>query len=146
MGYKQGSSLATGIITKTPQPPLKYALTINDVKLIRQPTFYSTGTAPLGPSQAVAAKTQDDMTSNSEGPYRNEPMEKNETEKQLEKRVFGDDLGFHEGLKFFNNDKTVLQGLVDGDRVQAQDGLEDENLEGLDDADVCKLVLPVGFT
>lgn len=68
-----------------------------------------------------------------------EPMEKDATEIELEKLVFGDDSGFHEGLKSYKESSTHLQDVVDGDRQQAPDGLEDGILEELDDADVCKV-------
>lgn len=73
------------------------------------------------------------------------PMEKDETEKELENLVFGDDLGFHEGLKSSKDANDDLRHLVNGDQQQAQEGLEEVVLEGLDDADVCIIKLSVGL-
>lgn len=67
-----------------------------------------------------------------------EPLAKDETEIELEKLVFGDDSGFHEGLKSYKDASTDLRGFVDGDQQQARGALEEEErLERLNDADVC---------
>ena len=66
------------------------------------------------------------------------PIEKDKTEIELEKRVFGDDPGFHEGLKSYKNSGTDFQGLLDGERQQIQGSLEVGKLENLDDANVGK--------
>ena len=68
-----------------------------------------------------------------------DPIEKDKTEVELEKLIFGDDSGFHEGLKSYKNGGTDFQGLLDGERQQTQGSLEDGKLENLDDADVGKL-------
>ena len=67
-----------------------------------------------------------------------DPIEKDKTEIGLEKLVFGDDSGFHEGLKSYRNGATDFQRLLDGERQQNQGSLEDGKLENLDDADVGK--------
>lgn len=64
------------------------------------------------------------------------PIEKDKTEVELKKLVFGDDSGFHEGLKSYETGGPNLQGLLDGERQQIQASLEDRKLENLDDADV----------
>lgn len=87
----------------------------------------------------------DEMVDDFEELDSDEPMEKDEAEIELEKLVFGDESGFHEGLKSYKDHSTDLGDLVDGDQQQVQDGLEEGNLEGLDDADVCKVELPVGL-
>lgn len=79
------------------------------------------------------------MDDDFEGLDSDEPMEKDETEIELEKLVFGDDSGFHEGLKSYKDASNHLRDLVDGDKQQVQDGLEEGILEGLDDSDVCKV-------
>lgn len=78
-----------------------------------------------------------------EGFDSDEPMEKDGTEIELEKLVFGDKSGFLEGLKAHKDASNVLRGLVNDGRGQAQDGLEEGDLGRLDDADVCKLELPL---
>ena len=67
-----------------------------------------------------------------------DPIEKDKTEVELEKLVFGDDSGFHEGLKSYPNGGTSFQSLLDGERQQIQGSLEDGKLENVDDADVGK--------
>ena len=67
-----------------------------------------------------------------------DPIEKDKTEIELEKLVLGDDSGFHEGLKSYKHGSTDIQGLLDGERQQAQGSLEDGKLENFDDADVGK--------
>lgn len=76
------------------------------------------------------------MDDDFEGLDSDEPMEKDETEIELEKLVFGDDSGFHEGLKSYKDASNHLRDLVDGDKQQVQDGLEEGILEGLDDSDL----------
>ncbi len=73
------------------------------------------------------------------------PMEKDENERELEKLVFGDDPGFYEGLKQYKAASTDLRDLVDREGQKARDGLEEEMIKGLDDADVCETRLPVEF-
>ena len=87
----------------------------------------------------------DDMASDTERLSSAEPLEKDETEVQLEKLVFGDNAGFHEKLKSYNDDDddTDLRGVVDGAGQKARGGFDVDYLEGLDDADVCKDGLPV---
>ena len=70
---------------------------------------------------------------------------KDTTEIELEKLVFGDTPGFHEGLKSYRDASIDLARSVNSDRQQAQDGLEEGDLEGFDDADVCKVQVRVGL-
>ena len=81
----------------------------------------------------------DEVVDDFEGLDSDEPMGKDGTELVLEKLVFGDECGFHEGLKSYKNSKTDFRDLVDGDQQNGQDGLEEGTLEGHDDADVCKV-------
>ena len=82
----------------------------------------------------------DDMASNTERLSSADCLEKDKTEVQLEKLVFGDSSGFHEKLKSYNHDR----GVRVGDGQQGRDRVEVDNLESLNDADVCKDKLPVG--
>ena len=58
---------------------------------------------------------------------------KDKTELELEKFVFGDEVGFHEGLK------PRRQRAAPASQSGEQDGPEEERLEEIDDADVCTL-------
>ena len=69
-------------------------------------------------------------------------MEKDETEVELEKLVFGDDSGFLEGLKSYRQELAgpgfeQLEGSEDGNHGVG----EDEGLEGIADADVISSTL-----
>ena len=77
--------------------------------------------------------------------FSDEAVEKDETEIELEKLVFGDDSGFHEGLISYTDDSNGLRSLMDGESQEDRNGLEKANLEGLDDADVCKVELSAGL-
>lgn len=96
------------------------------------------------PVQRLTPQMMDEVVDDFEGVDSDEPMGKDGTEIELEKLVFGDKSGFHEGLKSYKNPSTDLRGLVDGDQLQGQDGLDEGTLEGLDDADVCKVELLLG--
>lgn len=87
----------------------------------------------------------DEMIDDFEGLDSDEIMEKDKTEIELEKLVFGDELGFHEALKSYKDPSTDLPDLVDGDRQPSERNAEQGNFEGLDDADVCKVELPVAL-
>ena len=69
----------------------------------------------------------------------NDVVGKDKTELELEKLVFGDEIGFHEGLK--------LQGQRDAPTSQPvkQGRLQEEGLEEIDDADVCILNWALGL-
>ena len=81
---------------------------------------------------------QSDVPVTLESPGRVKSMEKDATELELERLIFGDDDGFYEGLRSHNvaaniGDSTFL-GVTDGlDRTV--DG-EDVDLEGVRDEDV----------
>ena len=87
----------------------------------------------------------DNMVDDFDGLNSDEPMEKDGTEIELEKLVFGDESGFHEGLQSYKDANDHIRDLVEGDQQQAQGGLEEGTLKDLDDADVCNAELPVGF-
>ena len=93
--------------------------------------------------ESLSILLDEDMTSDTER-LSSAESEKDETEVQLEKLVFGDNCGFHEKLKSYNDDDSAgLRGVGDADGQQSRGGLEVENMEGLDDADVCKDDLPL---
>ena len=60
-------------------------------------------------------------------------IEKDQTELELEKIVFGDEIGFHEGLKPHGHRAAPTN------QRGGQDPLVEEGLEDIDDADVCTL-------
>ena len=68
----------------------------------------------------------------------NHPTEKDRTEIELERLVFGDNSGFHEGLKSHKDGSADFQGLSDREQQQFRGGLEKGKWENLEDADVCK--------
>ena len=59
-------------------------------------------------------------------------MGKDKTELELEKLVFGDEIGFHKGLKPHGHRAAPTS-------QPGQDRLEEKGLEEIDDADVCTL-------
>ena len=84
-----------------------------------------------------------DMARGTNGLDSDELAEKDETENQLEKLVFGDHSGFHEGLDSYKKKRIDFLGVTDGEQQATQDGSENENLEDLDDTDVREAELPV---
>jgi len=69
-----------------------------------------------------------------------DPMEKDKTEIELEKLLFGDNTGFHEELKAHGKSAGALFPYT---AEQDQQDEHDEGLEGVDDADVCTFDDPV---
>lgn len=65
-------------------------------------------------------------------------MEKDEVELRLEKSVFGDELGFHQGLKSHKNN-VISQAFENVEEIEV-DGYEseeqDDKIHDIDDADV----------
>lgn len=70
-----------------------------------------------------------------------ESMDKDETEIELERLVFGDDVAFHEGLKSYSTEKKIATSAItltgSQDYQDTEEKAEEEDLEGVDDADVC---------
>jgi len=64
-------------------------------------------------------------------------MEKDETELELEKLVFGDEAGFQEGLSTYRSTQAELSPVSDDEILQDRG----EGLTGVDDADVSLDVL-----
>lgn len=65
-----------------------------------------------------------------------EPEEKDDFEVELEKLVFGDSVGFREGLRHFAGSEGTAQNAL----VVQEDEDEQGGLEGLADSDVCKVL------
>ena len=64
-------------------------------------------------------------------------MEKDETERELEKLVFGDDAGFNDGLKFLGQKSYTSAGKSkDLVRPKSNQDAEEEDIEGVQDSDV----------
>lgn len=85
---------------------------------------------------AVALLHPHDSDSSFNGFNSDDSMEKDKTELELEKLVFGDEAGFQKGLS--THERTAEHGLEGGDHLDdAQVEQDQEGLEGLDDADVC---------
>ena len=79
---------------------------------------------------------QDKLSDDFESVDSRDPMGKDETELELEKLVFGDEAGFHEGLRSHREGAfpTKLGVDTEDEEDTAQD--KDQGLEGLDDGDV----------
>ncbi len=80
---------------------------------------------------------EDEPSDNFEGLESDDPLEKDETELELEKLVFGDEAGFYDGLKSHQEGafRTRLEAAeYHQDMAQISD--EDQGLRGVDDADV----------
>ena len=76
---------------------------------------------------------------NSNGMEVDELAGKDKTELELEKLVFGDEVGFHDGLNLHGQ-------RVAPDSQPAEQGLmQEEGLEEIDDADVCTLNWALGL-
>lgn len=89
-------------------------------------------------SQApLALISQDDSSESFNGYESAESKEKDATELELEKLVFGDELGFYDGIKSLND--AAIPGTESEAGIQVEDDeneLIGEGLEGVDDADV----------
>ena len=80
----------------------------------------------------MSVNASDSMDSFS-GVESDDSIGKDKTELELEKLVFGDEIGFHEGLKPHGHRAAPTS------QPGGQDRLEEEGLEEIDDADVCTL-------
>lgn len=88
-------------------------------------------------TQQPTPPTQDDFSDVKENLDNDDPTEKDQTEVELEKLVFGDDAGFLEGLQSHGQEvpRLDLGQLEESTNVGTDDG-EDDGLEGIADADV----------
>ena len=88
-------------------------------------------------SQGALARSFNDSFEEFDGNDSAESKEKDATELELEKLVFGDEVGFYDGLKLPT--AASIPGSEDKAKIQVEDdeyeGIE-EGLEGVDDADV----------
>ncbi|MCJ1287700.1 hypothetical protein MMC26_007052 [Xylographa opegraphella] len=88
--------------------------------------------------QQPTPPTQDELSDGYGASEDGEAMEKDETELELEKLVFGDDAGFREGLKLYRNDTVDLtkerseEDVVIGGTEEVAEG----DLDAVDDADL----------
>lgn len=82
--------------------------------------------------QQPTPPAQDENSDSYNGLESDDPMEKDETELELEKLIFGDEAGFQEILSTYRSTQAVLSPVSDDDVLQ--DG--GEGLTGIDDADV----------
>lgn len=82
--------------------------------------------------QQLTPPIQDESSDSYNGLESDDPMEKDETELELEKLVFGDEAGFREGLSTYRPTQAALSPLSDDEVLQ--DG--GEGLTRIDDADV----------
>lgn len=82
--------------------------------------------------------TQDQFSNSSNESDDDESMEKDEVELKLEKIVFGDESGFHQGLKS-HKDKISSQAFENIEKIEVDDNKNEEQKNGIhdvDDADV----------
>lgn len=88
-------------------------------------------------TQQPAPLTQDDFTDVEENLDKDDSMEKDETEVELEKLVFGDDAGFLKGLQSHGHGVSRLDlGQLEESNDVDTDDAEDNGLEGIADTDV----------
>jgi len=87
--------------------------------------------------QQPTPPTQDEFSDSYNGLESDDPMEKDETELELEKLVFGDEAGFQEGLSTYRSTQAELSPVSDDEILQDRG----EGLTGVDDADVSLDVL-----
>lgn len=106
--------------SKSPMPPQK-------LKSVQQPI----------------PAAQDELLDDFEGLDSDNRIEKDETEVELEKLVFGDDAGFHEGLRSYNEGAfpTQLEANAEDQQNTAQVSDEEQGLQGVEDEDVRALVM-----
>lgn len=84
----------------------------------------------------MALVSQDDSSESFNDNDSADSKEKDATELELEKLVFGDELGFFDGLKSLN-DADLPGARNDAENaVDDESKLTEEGLEGVDDADV----------
>ncbi|MCJ1384781.1 hypothetical protein MMC17_007899 [Xylographa soralifera] len=88
--------------------------------------------------QQPTPPTQDELSDGYDASGNGEAMEKDETELELEKLVFGDDAGFREGLKLYRNDTVdpIEEGSEEDVAVDSAEEVEEGDLDAVDDADL----------
>jgi len=94
--------------------------------------------------RAALQPTQIMRDDNLEG-FDSDPMEKDATELELEKLVFGNEKGFHDDLKVHKkNCLAQYSNVAEEPREKSGLEVEDEGLEGLDDSAVRSVDLILG--
>ena len=96
--------------------------------------------SPFENARATQEDSDVEMNSNTSDSSDDIP-EKDESEKKLEKLLFGDDEGFQGALKG-QKERSLLalsqeSGDEGSDADRGENGGEDQELDGVDDADVC---------
>lgn len=87
-------------------------------------------------AQQPTNPTQDEFDDDFEG-FNSDLQDKSETEIELEKLVFGDEKGFRDSLKIHRKHGSAqCSSVAEGNQAEGPEGLEDGEIEGLDDADV----------
>lgn len=97
-------------------------------------------TSDLSMRSEVTLRQPHDSGSSFNGFDSDDSSEKDKTELELEKLVFGDEAGFQEGISTYERKYyTAEHDLVvrDENSDEYQVGQDQEGLEGVDDADVC---------
>jgi len=82
--------------------------------------------------QQPTPPTQDEFSDSYNGLESDDPMDKDETELELEKLVFGDEAGFQEGLSTYKSTQAAPSPVSDDEVLQGGG----DGLAGIDDADV----------
>ncbi|MCJ1484023.1 hypothetical protein MMC06_004191 [Schaereria dolodes] len=92
--------------------------------------------------QQPTPPTQDELSEDTSMAEEDDSMEKDETELELEKLIFGDSAGFQEGLKLYRQEDIELDSPDDEESEAGDDGAGDkeenveQGLETVDDADL----------
>ena len=119
--------------------PKKTSTTIQRSKKLAQPIYAPANMAPMRTTvlerpnpiaKKVAPPAEDDSAPEWSEEEDHEDLEKSDTEQELERLVFGDSVGFREGLKNFQQD---YDQDVD---VSLDAEVEGEGLDNIADADV----------
>ena len=90
------------------------------------------------PVQQSLSTVGDGLSDNFEELDSDDSLEKDETELELEKLVFGDGAGFYDGLKSYQEGAIRTKSKANAEYHQdvSQISDEDQGLKGVDDADV----------
>ena len=97
-------------------------------------------------TQQLIPLIQDELSDPFDASEDGHSVEKDNTELELEKLVFGDDVGFREGLRSYreaNGDTEALHLEPPDDSAASEESiaLEGEELDAVDDADVSNCML-----
>ena len=91
--------------------------------------------------QQPTPPTHDELSEDGDSIMQDNPMDKDQTELELEKLVFGDDEGFREGLRSYGReDGGIGNGLDSADNGAASENgiTEERDFDALEDADVSR--------